>query len=61
MLRPSHLNAELEIVFLPLEELHKACPDHQGDWYFSGDYPTSGGTKLINQAFMNYYENRYNA
>lgn len=59
ILKPDHINAEIEIVYLTVEELHKACPNHPGDWYFTGDYPTSGGVKLINQAYMNYFEQKY--
>ena len=48
----------VECVFQSLEGLHKACPEHRGDWYFSGDYPTSGGLKLLYKTFVDYYENR---
>lgn len=58
MLTPEDTNAEVELVFQSIENLHKACPEHKGDWYFSGDYPTPGGNKMVNQAFINYYENR---
>ena len=44
-----------------LEGLHEACPEHSGDWYFSGDYPTPGGVKLVNRAFISYYENVFKA
>ena len=57
MLRPEGMNAEVELVFQSLEGLHAACPDNNGDWYFSGDYPTPGGYKVVNNAFINYYEN----
>ena len=56
MLRPEGMNAEVEIVFQSLEGLHAACPNNNGDWYFSGDYPTCGGYKVVNNAFINYYE-----
>ena len=59
MLRPDHIQAEIEIVYLPIEGLHKACPNHSGDWYFSGNYPTPGGVKLVNKAFVHYYENTF--
>lgn len=59
MLRPVGIDTPIEIVYQSLEGLHKACPNHSGDWYFSGDYPTPGGLKLLNQAFINYYENVY--
>lgn len=56
ILRPAHLNAEVEIVFQSLTGLHEACPNHLGDWYFSGDYPTPGGNMLVNRAFVEHYE-----
>ncbi|MDR0738533.1 MAG: amidophosphoribosyltransferase [Prevotellaceae bacterium] len=57
ILRPSDIRAEVEIVYQSIEGLHAACPNHTGDWYFSGDYPTPGGHKVVNNAFINYYEN----
>ena len=51
--------AKVEIVYQTLEGLHEACPNHTGDWYFSGDYPTPGGVKLVNQAFIDYIEKVY--
>ena len=59
MLRPEGVSTPIEIVFQSIEGLHNACPNHLGDWYFSGDYPTQGGLKLLNKAFINYYENVY--
>ena len=56
MLRPEGVATAIEIVYQTLEGLHRACPDHHGDWYFSGDYPTPGGVKLVNRAFIDYYE-----
>ncbi len=50
------IQAKVEIVYQTIEGLHKACPDHNGDWYFSGDYPTPGGVRQVNQAFINYIE-----
>ncbi len=58
MLRPDGVTTPIEIVYQSIEGLHKACPKNHGDWYFSGDYPTPGGVKLVNRAFMNYYESR---
>ena len=58
MLRPKNMQAPIELVFQSIEGLHEACPNHPGDWYFSGHYPTPGGTRLVNQAFINYVENR---
>ena len=59
LLTPAGTQAKVEIVYQTLEGLHEACPDHTGDWYFSGDYPTPGGVKLVNQAFINYIEENY--
>lgn len=59
LLTPQGTNAKVEIVYQPLSGLHEACPNHQGDWYFSGDYPTQGGVKLVNEAFITYVEEVY--
>ena len=59
IVKPANLHAELEIVYQPIEGLHEACPNHKGDWYFTGDYPTTGGVKLLNQAFINYVEKNF--
>ena len=56
MLRPEGMQAPIELVFQSIEGLHHACPDHPGDWYFTGHYPTPGGIRMVNQAFINYYE-----
>jgi amidophosphoribosyltransferase len=56
LLTPEDCKAEIEIVFQTIEGLHKACPNHTGDWYFTGNYPTLGGNRIVNQAFINYYE-----
>jgi len=56
MLRPVGMQAPVEFVFQTIEGLHAACPDHLGDWYFTGQYPTPGGNKLVNEAFVNYVE-----
>lgn len=58
LLRPADLNADLEIIFQSLDGLHKACPNHKGDWYFSGNYPTHGGNRVVNRAFMNFFEGK---
>ena len=58
LVTPSHITFEVELVFQPLENLQKACPDHRGDWYFSGNYATIGGNKVANAAFINYVENK---
>lgn len=59
LLTPAGTQAKVEIVYQTLDGLHEACPAHLGDWYFSGDYPTPGGVKLVNQAFINYVEEIY--
>ena len=56
MLRPKDMQAPIELVFQSIEGLHKACPNHPGDWYFTGHYPTPGGNRLVNQAFINYMD-----
>jgi len=58
MLKTDDINSEVEIVFQSIEGLHKACPGHNGDWYFTGNYPTPGGNKVVNQSFINYLEGR---
>ena len=56
MLKDKDIDSDVEVVFQSIDNLHKACPNHLGDWYFSGDYPTPGGNKVVNRAFINYYE-----
>lgn len=56
MLKTEEINAEVEVIYQSVEGLHKACPDHLGDWYFTGDYPTPGGHRVVNTAFINFYE-----
>lgn len=58
MLTTSCVGAEVKIIFQTVENLHKACPKNLGDWYFTGDYPTSGGNRVVNRAFMNFYEGK---
>ncbi len=58
LLKPEDLKAEVEIVFQTIENLHKACPNDRGDWYFTGNYPTPGGNKVVNTSFINYIEAR---
>ena len=58
LLTPEDTTCEVELVYQSIEGLHRACPEHTGDWYFSGNYPTAGGNKLVNRAFMDYYENK---
>lgn len=59
LLTPSDTKAEVQIVYQTLEGLHSSCPGHPGDWYFSGNYPTPGGMKLVNEAFINYVEQEF--
>jgi amidophosphoribosyltransferase len=56
MLTPKGINAGVKIIYQSIENLHIACPNHKGDWYFTGNYPTPGGNKVVNKAFMNYME-----
>jgi amidophosphoribosyltransferase len=58
LLRPAEVKSEVTIVFQTVDNLHKACPGHTGDWYFTGDYPTPGGNKVVNKSFINWKENR---
>jgi amidophosphoribosyltransferase len=58
LLTPPNIHAEVEIVYQTVENLNKACPKNLGDWYFTGDYPTAGGNKVVNKAFMNYVEGK---
>ena len=56
MLKTEDIKADVEVIYQSIEGLHKACPDNLGDWYFTGDYPTPGGNRVVNQAFINFYE-----
>ena len=56
LLTDESVKAEVEIIFQPVSNLHKAIPDHLGDWYFTGNYPTAGGNRVVNRAFINFYE-----
>jgi amidophosphoribosyltransferase len=56
MLKTAEINAEVEIVFQTVDNLHLACPNHLGDWYFTGNYPTPGGNRVVNDSFINFYE-----
>jgi amidophosphoribosyltransferase len=58
IVRPKDLKAELSIIFQTVDNLHKACPNHSGDWYFTGNYPTPGGNRVVNKAYVNFYEGR---
>ena len=59
MLRPEGMKTPVELVYQSIEGLHNAIPDNKGDWYFTGNYPTPGGTELVNKAFVSFYENKY--
>ena len=58
LLTPPDLKADVQIIFQSIEGLHASCPDHLGDWYFTGDYPTPGGMRVVDRAFINYREGR---
>jgi amidophosphoribosyltransferase len=58
LLTPPNIKAKVEIIFQTVDNLHKACPNNRGDWYFTGDYPTPGGNKVVNKAFVNWMEKR---
>jgi amidophosphoribosyltransferase len=58
MLKTKDIKSEVEILYQSIEGLHKACPGHTGDWYFTGNYPTPGGNKVANKSFINYVEGR---
>ncbi|MDO9261959.1 MAG: amidophosphoribosyltransferase [Flavobacteriaceae bacterium] len=58
MLKTNNIKSEIEIIFQKVEDLHLACPHHLGDWYFTGDYPTPGGNRVVNEAFINFYEGK---
>ncbi len=58
LLTPKNINAEVEIIYQSIADLHESCPNHLGDWYFTGDYPTPGGVKVVSRAFMNYIEGK---
>ncbi|MDD2994818.1 MAG: amidophosphoribosyltransferase [Paludibacter sp.] len=56
MLTPAEVDCPVELVYQTIDGLHEACPNHKGDWYFTGNYPTPGGNRLVNKAYINYYE-----
>jgi amidophosphoribosyltransferase len=58
LLTPPAIKAKVEIIYQTIENLHDACPENLGDWYFTGDYPTPGGNKVVNKAFMNWVEGK---
>jgi amidophosphoribosyltransferase len=58
MLRTPEINAEVDVIFQSVANLHKACPNNKGDWYFTGNYPTPGGNKVVNRAYINFFEGK---
>jgi len=58
MITPKDLNIPVQVIFQSIEDLHKSCPNNLGDWYFTGNYPTPGGNRVVNQAFINYMEGK---
>ena len=58
MLSEDTLKAEVDIIYQSVDNLHKACPDNLGDWYFTGNYPTDGVHRVVNEAFINFYEGK---
>jgi amidophosphoribosyltransferase len=58
IITPKEIKCKVEVIYQTLDNLHIACPDHTGDWYFSGDYPTPGGNKVVNRAFVNWMEGK---
>ena len=60
IVRPKQIFANVEVIYQRIEDLHTACPNNLGDWYFTGNYPTPGGNKVANKAFINYMEGKNN-
>ena len=58
LVTPEKTEAQVEVIFQTIEGLHNACPEHTGDWYFTGNYPTPGGHRVVNRAFINYMAGR---
>ena len=58
LLTHKDISCDVQIVYQTVDDLHAACPNHKGDWYFTGDYPTPGGNKVVNKAFINYIEGK---
>ena len=58
LLTPEGINAKVEIIYQSISDLHLSCPNHLGDWYFTGKYPTPGGLKVLNKAFINYMQGK---
>jgi amidophosphoribosyltransferase len=58
LITPENVTIPVDVIYQKIESLHEACPNNKGDWYFSGNYPTPGGNKVCNKAFMNYVEGK---
>jgi amidophosphoribosyltransferase len=58
LITPKDIDTPIQVIYQTIESLHEACPTNTGDWYFTGDYPTPGGNKVCNKAFMNYMEGK---
>ncbi len=58
LITPEGLRIPVQVIYQTIESLHKACPTNTGDWYFTGNYPTPGGNKVVNKAFINYMEGK---
>ena len=58
LITPPELKIPIDVIFQTIEDLHSACPTNLGDWYFTGNYPTPGGNKVVNKAFINYMEGK---
>ena len=56
LLAANEINAEVKVIYQTVDNLHKACPKNLGDWYFTGDYPTAGGNRVVNRAYINFFE-----
>ena len=58
LLKPAEVKADVKIIFQTIEDLHASCPNNTGDWYFTGNFPTAGGMRVVNRAFLNFYEGK---
>jgi amidophosphoribosyltransferase len=58
IITPPEINIPIEVIYQTIEDLHESCPTNTGDWYFTGNYPTNGGNKVVNKAFLNYMEGK---
>ena len=58
LITPKNVNIPVDVIFQSIEDLHRSCPNNLGDWYFTGNYPTAGGNRVVNKAFMNYMEGK---